>query len=221
MPAAVDYDYCAGVMPYTCFNSNIYFLLGKSKRNGRLVTFSGKNGEFDATQRETAAREFHEETLGAVVDRSTMLTMLHRCNIVLESTTPRGQPCYTHVVEIPFRKHYTLCFMKTRCFLEAIHMRGPEYHEMCDIKWVCARSMLGKVRKQWERFGTLTSPTEWAKLERLCQLSHADAANWRVIQDDDDDDGDGDGDGDGGGGHHNTTGLDARRGAVEGVEAHL
>ena len=140
----------------TCFNSNIYFLLGKSRRNGRLVTFSGKNGAFDATQRDTAAREFHEETLGAVVDRSTMLTMLHRCNIVLESTTPRGQPCYTHVVEIPFRKHYTLCFMKTRCFLEAIRgARVRDVRHQVGVRAPCSVRYASNGRGS-----NLTSPTE-------------------------------------------------------------
>ena len=183
----LDYDYCAGVLPYTSFNNNVYFLLGKSRRSGRLITFSGKNSEFDATRVDTAAREFFEESLGSVIDRNTMTTILQRCETVLESRTPRGQPCYTYVVEIPFRKHYALCFTKTRGFLEAIQMRGPEYLEMVDIKWVCARSMLTKIRKQWEKFGTLTSTQEWSKLERICNLA-ADTLNWRAIQDDDDSD---------------------------------
>ena len=184
MPSTVDYDYCAGVLPYTSFNNNIYFLLGKSRRSGRLITFSGKNSQFDATRKDTAAREFFEETLGSVIDRSTMTSILDRCKIVLESTTPRGQPCFTYVVEIPFRKHYALCFTKTRGFLEAINMRGPEYLEMCDIKWVCARSMLTKIRKQWEKFGTLTSTHQWDKLEQLSSLSPADVISWRPIPDD-------------------------------------
>jgi 8-oxo-dGTP pyrophosphatase MutT (NUDIX family) len=183
----LDYDYCAGVLPYTRFNNNVYFLLGKSRRSGRLITFSGKNSEFDATREDTAAREFFEETLGSVIDRNTTMTLLQRCETVLESRTPRGQPCYTYVVEIPFRKHYALCFTKTRGFLEAIQMRGPEYLEMVDIKWVCARTMLIKIRKQWEKFGTLTSTQEWSKLERICNLS-ADTLNWRAMQDDDDSD---------------------------------
>ena len=186
MPIA-DYDFCAGVLPYTTFNNNVYFLLGKSRRSGRLITFSGKNSEFEASHVDTAAREFFEETLGSVLDRNTMTSMLHRCETVLESKTPRGQPCYTYVVEIPFRKHYAQCFAKTRNFLEAINMRGPEYLEMVDIKWVCARSMMTKIRKQWEKFGTLTSMNEWSKLERLCNISGADTSNWRTaVQDDDD-----------------------------------
>lgn len=116
-----------------------------------------------------------------------MTSLLNRCETILESKTPRGQPCYTYVVEIPFRKHYALCFTKTRGFLEAINVRGPEYLEMVDIKWVYARSMLTKIRKQWEKFGTLTSTHEWSKLERLCNLSSADTLSWRAtIQDDDD-----------------------------------
>ena len=176
----IEYDYCAGVLPYTNFNNNVYFLLGKSRRNGRLVTFSGKNSDFDNSQIDTAAREFFEETLGSIMDRATMLNLLTRCTTMISSRTPRGQPCYTYAVEIPFRKNYVMCFSKTRAFLEAIQMRGPEYLEMCDMKWVCARSMLTKIRKQWEKAGTLSSPQEWAKIEALCRVTNCTTLQWRV-----------------------------------------
>ena len=56
------YKYCAGILPFCYFNHSLYFLLGKSKRNNRLITFSGKNDELESDPRETAAREGYEET---------------------------------------------------------------------------------------------------------------------------------------------------------------
>lgn len=176
-----DYEYCAGVLPYTNYNHCVYFLLGKSKRTGRLITFSGKNNEFESDPIETAAREFYEESLGAIMDRSSLNVILKKCDVVLHSTTPRGKPCYTYVLEIPFRKYYSMCFTKTRAFLECTNLRSHEYLEMTDIKWVCARSMLLKIRRQWERAGTLTDATQWDKLNDICNMlsSTSTFSSWR------------------------------------------
>ena len=166
--SSASYTYCSGVLPYTNFNGNIYYLLGKSRRHGRLSTFSGKNDQLDQSIEDTAAREFFEESLGSIMDRSMMLQLIRKEHTVrLESRTPRGMPCYTFVVEIPYRKHYSLVFSKVYAFLEASNIRRPEFLEMIDIKWVCARSMLTRVRKQWERNGVLVQPSEWQKLELI------------------------------------------------------
>ena len=178
----VDYSYCAGVLPYTEFNHTIYFLMGKSRRHGRLITFSGKNDHIDTEIEETAAREFFEETLGSVMDKQTALMHIRKTNITLHSRTPRGMPCYTYMIQIPFKKLYAVVFHKTRDFLSEINMRAPEFNEMCDIKWVCSRSMLDRVRKQWERHGLLTCQHEWEKIELLCKRPSADISPWRDRQ---------------------------------------
>lgn len=174
-----DYAYCAGVLPYTDFNNSIYFLMGKSRRNGRLITFSGKNELFDESIEETAAREFFEESLGCVMDKSSALNAIKKSSIVLTSKTPRNMPCYTYMIEIPFRKVYTISFHKTKNFLNEIKLRSFEYNEMCDIKWICAKSMLDKVRKQWERTGCLKEPEQWKKIEALCERQCSDKVLWR------------------------------------------
>ena len=166
------YTYAAGVIPYTFYNSNVYFLLGKASHSGRLTTFCGKNAPDDATVEDTAAREFYEETLGAVVDQATMRSLLSRATTRLESQTPRGLPCYTYLAQIPYRKLYVQCFAKTRAFLDSIRHDRAEHCEMADIKWVCGRSMLSKIRRQWEQCGHLTSTDEWDRIAALC--SHGD-----------------------------------------------
>lgn len=182
MTELVDYTYCAGVLPYTDFNNSIYFLMGKSRKHGRLVTFSGKNDALDESIYDTAAREFYEETLGSVMDKNSALLAVQRSTIILNSRTPRNMPCYTFVVHVPYRKIYALAFQKTKDFLNEINLRSYEFHEMCDIKWVCSRSMLDKIRKQWERTGCLTDLKEWKKLEDLCKRPSADKEEWRASQ---------------------------------------
>ena len=174
-----DYSYCAGVLPYTDFNNSIYFLMGKSRKNGRLITFSGKNDPLDESIEETASREFFEESLGCIMDKSSTLAAVKKTKLILHSRTPRNMPCYTYMIEIPFRKIYTVAFHKTKDFLMEIKFRSFEFNEMCDIKWICARSMLDKVRKQWERTGCLTDANEWHKIENLCMRPCVESMSWR------------------------------------------
>lgn len=178
-----NYRYCAGVLPYTYYNSTIYFLLGKSKRNSRLTTFSGKNDEFDFDESETAARECYEETLGCIMDRNSMLDRVKRCNesFILKSTTPRGMPCSTYVVEIPYRKFYAISFHKTRDFLHSLNIKSYALQEMVDVKWICARSMFSKIRKQWEKYGMLTDKAEWNKLLRIADYEYTEPETWRRV----------------------------------------
>lgn len=183
------YKYCAGILPYCYYNNSLYFLLGKSKRNNRLITFSGKNDEIEDDPCETAAREGYEETLGCILDKSTILEKVRKCERILLSQTPKGMPCYTYVIEIPFKKHYNMCFGKTREFLYCMGI-NKMYHlqEMVDIKWVCANSMFTKLRKSWEKSGILRSQEEWDKLLALVRIQNN--GMWRKMEESDIDDDD-------------------------------
>jgi hypothetical protein len=173
------YKYCAGILPYCYYNDCLYFLLGKSKRNNRLITFSGKNDELEDDPCETAAREGYEETLGCILDKNTILEKVKNCNKILISKTPRGMPCYTYVIEIPYRRHYSICFRKTREFLYSMGF-SKMYHlqEMIDIKWICEYTMFTKLRKGWEKNGLLQSNDEWKKLLTLVRMQRSNG-NWR------------------------------------------
>lgn len=185
------YKYCSGILPYCYYNNSLYFLLGKSKRNNRLITFSGKNDDIEDDPCETAAREGYEETLGCILDKSSMLEKVRKCERILVSRTPRGMPCYTYVIEIPFRKHYSVSFSKTRDFLYCMGI-NKMYHlqEMTDIKWLCASTMFTKLRKGWERNGILKEQEEWDKLLSLVKTQSD--GQWRKgldesdLEDDDD-----------------------------------
>jgi hypothetical protein len=176
---ATTYKYCSGILPYCYYNNSLYFLLGKSKRNNRLITFSGKNDELEDDPRETAAREGYEETLGCILDKSSILEKVKKCDRILFSKTPRGMPCYTYVIEIPFRKYYSVSFGKTRDFLYCMGI-NKMYHlqEMTDIKWICANTMFTKLKRGWERNSILKDQEEWDKLLSLLK-TQSDAQQWR------------------------------------------
>jgi len=181
------YKYCSGILPYCYYNNSLYFLLGKSKRNNRLITFSGKNDDLEDDPRETAAREGYEETLGCILDKSSIFDKVKNCDIILVSKTPRGMPCYTYVIEIPFRKHYCVSFGKTRDFLYCMGI-NKMYHlqEMTDIKWLCANTMFTKLRKGWERNGILKDKEEWDKLLSLVKIQSDRQQQWRKALDESD-----------------------------------
>jgi 8-oxo-dGTP pyrophosphatase MutT (NUDIX family) len=54
-------SFAAGIIPYTIFNKKHYFLLGLEKSNRKWSGFVGKS-EPGETPKQTALREFHEET---------------------------------------------------------------------------------------------------------------------------------------------------------------
>ena len=161
--------------------------MGKSKRNNRLITFSGKNDDLEDDPRETAAREGYEETLGCILDKSSILDKVKKCDRILVSKTPRGMPCYTYVIEIPFRKHYSVSFGKTRDFLYCMGI-NKMYHlqEMTDIKWLCANTMFTKLRKGWEKNGILKDQEEWDKLLSLVKTQSDGQQQWRKVLDESD-----------------------------------
>jgi len=179
------YKYCSGILPYCYYNNSLYFLLGKSKRNNRLITFSGKNDDLEDDPRETAAREGYEETLGCILDKSSILDKVKKCDRILVSKTPRGMPCYTYVIEIPFRKYYSVSFGNTRDFLYCMGI-NKMYHlqEMTDIKWICANTMFTKLRKAWEKTGILKDQEQWDKL--LSLVKSQSGQQWRKVLDESD-----------------------------------
>lgn len=169
--AGADYQYCAGILPYCFFNQSLYFLLGKSKRTGRLVTFSGKNEAREDDPCVTACREGYEETLG-IIEHALLLKKVRSCTPqqTLRSQTPRGKPCYTYIIEIPYKKYYTSSFQITRDLLRSMNINVASLNEMSDIKWVCANTMFTKIRASWQMNGMLKSHDEWSKLTGLQKL---------------------------------------------------
>lgn len=176
-----EYDYCAGMLLFTRVNNNIYFLLGKARRHGRLVTFSGKNEVCDSSIAETAARECYEETLGCVASRSWLLSECNSCveSRIVRSTTPRGRPCHTFVVSVPYSRCYALSFHRTSEFVSMLGHRSSATREMVDVRWVGARALFGRIRDEWKKYRLNADNDQWAKIALVC--GHSDESPWRRV----------------------------------------
>jgi len=150
-------------------------LLGRT-RNNKLCTFTGKSepdvhnpSVFEAPA-VTAAREFTEESLGAIIGYEQCLELCRMCDNdhVMVSTTPKQTLCYTFLMEVPYRRYYSTCFAKTRAFLDFLDLR--EYHylrEFVEIKGVCFETLNNKIRFAWRSSGMIASESEWHKVQRL------------------------------------------------------
>ncbi len=131
--------YSAGILPYQIGeNEKIYFLVGKDQQ-GTWSDFGGKCEIQDFNNiKETASREFFEESLNAVIDLNTTREMLKNeknYNLIV-STTISGNPYYMFILRVPMLPD--TCrdrFKKTLQYLQ--HIKA-EYNclEKTDIKWV-------------------------------------------------------------------------------------
>jgi len=175
-----DYEFCAGVLPFCYFNNNMYLLMGKN-RKGRLCTFSGKN-EVNESIIDTASREMYEETCGLVMSREELLQKLQRGDgIMVNSKTPRGKQAFTLLVEIPYRRWYSIAFVRTQSFLLKNYEKKHKHTEMVDLKWISADNLFTNVRRSWERCGMHIEDGEWCKIEKLRNRNpNIDVSNWRA-----------------------------------------
>lgn len=167
--------HCSGVLPYCSDGTHIYFILGKT-RNCKLLTFTGKaelsgNSELGIFEDPctTAAREMYEETLGAIMGYEHLLEATRSCDKdhVIVSSTPKGTLCYTFLIEVPYRRHYSICFSKIRSFLEFINIKDRHLCEFQELKAVCFDTLVSKIRYTWKGSGMITTDEEWGKITSL------------------------------------------------------
>ncbi len=134
--------YSAGILPFYIKNKTIYFLLGKDNE-GKWSDFGGRSeisdkGRWDVT----AAREFYEETIGSVIELSTMVTklQLNRNYIRINDKTLGNSEYYMYVVKIPYKEIYRHNFISTLSFINYINKNNKyeykKYLEKIDIQWV-------------------------------------------------------------------------------------
>jgi hypothetical protein len=190
--------HCSGVLPYCMYGNSVYFYLGRT-RCGKLLTYTGKrdiepDGSYEPPAT-TAAREFVEESLGTILAHAECLEKCRACDLsqVMLSHTPKNTPCYTFLVEVPFKRHYASCFAKARDFLDFVGVRDQRFFEFEEIKGVCFDTLNTKVRHAWHVAGMLTADDEWAKVQHISSSISVEedrigpprpnrtfAENWRV-----------------------------------------
>jgi hypothetical protein len=137
--------YSAGILPYQVDDKGkIYFLMGRDNENN-WSDFGGKCEFKDNNNiKETAAREFFEESLNSIMDINTTREILRNENnyTLIESRTLSGSPYYMFVLRVPMlpdtcrdRFHKTLQYLK--------YIKTDSSHmEKNDIKWVSMDTIL-------------------------------------------------------------------------------
>lgn len=131
--------YSAGILPYQVGENNkIYFLVGKDHENN-WSDFGGKCEFKDNNNvKETAVREFFEESLNSVMDINTARDLLRNDKnyTLIQSKTLSGSPYYMFMLRVPMLPD--TCrdrFNRTFNYLKYINA-DPSTMEKIDIKWV-------------------------------------------------------------------------------------
>lgn len=137
--------YSAGILPYQVDeNGKMYFLLGKDT-SGTWSDFGGKCEFQDKNNiKETAAREFFEESLNSIIDMNTAREMLknEKNYILITSRTLSGNPYYMFVLRTPMLPDTSRDrFMRT---LQYLQYTKADYTclEKTDINWVSLDTLL-------------------------------------------------------------------------------
>lgn len=177
---AFETFHCSGVIPYCLYGNACYFLLGKT-RTGKLLTYTGKS-ELDRERAGffeppvvTAAREFFEESLGSIISYAQCLEACKACDKrkVIVSATPKNTVCYTFLIEVAYRRHYSSVFLKVKSFLEFMKLNAHHLNEFCEIKGVCFDTLNSKIRYAWWSSGMITSDAEWLKIQDIALGANA------------------------------------------------
>ena len=134
--------YSAGVLPYSFDETgNLIFLLGKDPE-GNWSDFGGRCEVYDnCDSKQTACREFYEETLGSISDISEMISRLTKGNpLKIISRTLNGSPYYMYVSYVPFQD-YSDSFTKVFRFLRYSNVNS-KIIEKTQIRWVTMDTLL-------------------------------------------------------------------------------
>ena len=141
--------YSAGILPYSFDqNGKIVFLLGKDNE-GDWSDFGGRCEFKDQNNpKNTAAREFYEETLGAVLNIQECNDKMTE-NKKIESVTLNGSPYYMYLVYIDL-VNYSDTFNKTSNFLKYQFDTRivTKLIEKVSIRWVSIDTLLNCIENK-------------------------------------------------------------------------
>jgi hypothetical protein len=89
----------AGVLPKSTYHGSDYYYFGVEKKKNEITTFCGKKNKGE-TNRKAAAREFTEESLGAITSKKTISGVLKNKNITRIENSHAKQITYIARVSI-------------------------------------------------------------------------------------------------------------------------
>ena len=144
--------YSAGILPYTFDqNGNCYFLLGKDNDND-WSDFGGRCEYKDHNdEKNTATREFYEETLGSVMSVQECLDKINANAVKIISKTLNGSPYYMYLIYIE-HQNYSDAFNKTANFLKYHYAHDSKsiykvIEKNC-IRWVSMDTILNCIENK-------------------------------------------------------------------------
>lgn len=137
-------SYSAGMLPINVINGELYFLLGKDRNDNSWSDFGGRAEECDGGNcKETAAREFLEESLGVVMEMDSIRNRLKDpdSHKRLDSRTMGGLPYYMFLIHCPYNTWYPTAFRRNLKFLKHMNCHR-RYLEKTDIAWFPASEIM-------------------------------------------------------------------------------
>jgi hypothetical protein len=135
--------YSAGILPYTFdIHGKCLFLLGKDS-NGDWSDFGGRCEFKDRSdEKNTATREFYEETLGAVINIQECMNKITVNPNKVISKTLNGSPYYMYLVYID-HQNYSDTFLKFASFIRYQFDKSiQKVIEKVAIQWVSLDTLL-------------------------------------------------------------------------------
>lgn len=132
--------YSAGVLLYSIIDDEIYFLLGKDSKWKQWSDFGGKNDPSDAFDfRNTASREFYEETMGVVFDSCQILHKLK--DNYIKSLSFKQYDYYMFTI---YLEHTEIIVDNFKILYEMNLCIPSKYKEKMEIKWISLTDILDK-----------------------------------------------------------------------------
>jgi hypothetical protein len=139
-------SYSAGILPYTFDqHGKCMFLLGKDNE-GNWSDFGGRSEFKDNNdERNTATREFYEETLGSVINIQECMEKININPIKIVSRTLNGSPYYMFLIYIDYY-NYSDSFYKISNYLRYTYHNDKrivyKLIEKNTIRWVSMDTVL-------------------------------------------------------------------------------
>ena len=129
-------EYSAGILLYhISFDGQISFLLGKDRR-GKWSDFGGKSEESDNNDtKQTASREFYEETIGTIMSLNTVRHIIENCPYV-QGKSYLQNPYYMYIVQVLHKNAYSDDFKESYKFVKNSLGNNSPFCEKVDIQWI-------------------------------------------------------------------------------------
>lgn len=140
------HEYSAGILPYQIENNKVYICLGQD-RDGNWSDFGGKCEKKDRYNvKETAAREFFEESYGAFLTlEATLKHLSNETNFkVVNSESMSGIRYYMFLLQLPKSPHVIDRFHRVKDYVNYIFKDRDkyQYQEKVDIKWISLDTLI-------------------------------------------------------------------------------